>query len=135
MSRTLVDVRPAINGQVHIGKNAPEQPTINLGPHDIFAVFRRAVDFKGLIDEEIVVRSSIEGFQETTVRIKMEVHHKFFFHTFRLDTFPIMVKKSGRRFEEVIWFNFTWNGQEMGRIPIEIDLQIETEGYGIKNKK
>jgi hypothetical protein len=126
-SKTLVDIRPAIAGQIVLKSSAPSKITIDLGPHDVLAVLGRAKAESGLIEEQLTIRSNLPGFPETTADIVMKAENLVFFHNLRLTTLPIVVEKSQSSYCETIWLSYIWKGQELGKIPMEVKMEIENE--------
>lgn len=124
-----MDIRPALAGQIQITKNAPSKITVDLGAHDVMAVLGRTRGKAGLVNEEITIKSNIPGFSDLVVTINMQPAHKVFYHTLRLPAVPIVIEKKQRRYDETIWMSYSWKGQEVGRIPIDVQIDIKAESY------
>lgn len=127
VAKTLVNVRPSVNGEVTIKGDAPSLVSVDLGPNSLFAMLARAEGCPGRIDESIKLSSNLEGSNETEIRIVMEPRHKHYLHNAKLENLPIFIQKGTLRHIQTLEFRYSWRGQELGVIRLLIDLKVTEE--------
>lgn len=123
--KTLVDIRASCSGVVAVEKGERQDVIVDLGRCELFCLLERADGIEGPIDMDLRISTNIHGGEDAFAKVRMEPRHIHFYHTAQLEGLPVHVPKDVDHLKTTYVFRYFWREQEIGSIPLRIDVKVE----------